>query len=221
MNYYNYFTEIEEHFRKTRGTSLFLLSTLDWALAGTWKDAGVPLEAVLRGIDVAFEKWRGRKSKTQMVNSLAFCTQAVMTEAQVMAGATPARVKETAPPFPLEDLRRYFAQNIEALQRQQNPAFHDIAAALDRLATDLDKHFHNLEELERHLTALEEKMVAVARVSQTDEQLLSFRRDLDIQLRPYRGKMSVEQLSMLEKQYLERKLLEDGNLPRLSLFYLR
>jgi hypothetical protein len=221
VNYYNYFTEIEEHFQKARGTSLFLLSTLDWALAETWKDAGVPLEAVLRGIDAAFEKWRGRKSKTQMVNSLAFCAQAVMTEAQVMAGAKPTRVKETAPPFPLEDLRRYFTQNIEALLRQQNAAFHDIAATLDRLRADLESHFHNLEDLERHLTALEEKMVAVARVSQSDEQLLSFRRDLDNQLRPYRGKMSVEQLSMLEKQYLERKLLEDGNLPRLSLFYLR
>jgi hypothetical protein len=221
VNYYNYFTEIEEHFQKARGTSLFLLSTLDWALAATWKDAGVPLEAVLRGIDVSFEKWRGRKVKTQMVNSLAFCAQAVMTEAQVMAGATPGRVKETAPPFPLEDLRRYFAQNIEALQRQHNAAFHDIAAALNRLAADLESHFQNLEELERHLTALEEKMVAAARVSQTDEQLLASRRDLDIQLRPYRGKMSAEQLCMLEKQYLERKLLEDGNLPRLSLFYLR
>ena len=38
------------------------------------------LEAVLRGIDAAFEKWRSRKVKTQMVNSLAFCSQAVLTE---------------------------------------------------------------------------------------------------------------------------------------------
>jgi len=221
VNYYNYFTEIEDHFRATRGTSLFMLSTLDWALAGTWKDAGIPLEAVLRGIDAAFEKWRARKVKTQMVNSLAFCTQAVMTEAQVMAGAVPSRAKETAPPFPLEDLRRYFEGNSEALRRQSNPAFHEIAGALDRLASDLPQHFQNLEELERHLTALEDKMVAAARLGQTDEQLLTARRDLDLQLRPYRSKMSVEQLAMLEKQYLERRLLEDDNLPRLSLFYLR
>jgi hypothetical protein len=221
VNYYNYFTEIEEHFQKVRGTSLFLLSTLDWALAGTWKDAGVPLEAVLRGIDAAFEKWRKRKIKTQMVNSLAFCAQAVMTEAQVMAGATPSRVKETAPPFPVEDLRRYLENNSEALRRQSNQALHDIAAALDRLAGDLDKYFHDLEELERHLTALEDKLVAAARMARKDEQLVAARRDLDMQLRPYRGKMSAEQLAMLEKQYLERRLLEDSNLPRLSLFYLR
>ena len=70
MNYFNYFTEIEDHFQRVRGTSLFLLSPLDWALIETWNESGVPLEAVLRGIDAAFEKWRSRKVKTQMVNSL-------------------------------------------------------------------------------------------------------------------------------------------------------
>ena len=107
-NYFNYFTEIEEHFQRVRGTSLFLLSPLDWALVESWKNGEVPLEAVLRGIDAAFEKWRSRKVKTQMVNSLAFCAQSVLTEAQIMAGAAPARVrKESAPPFPLEELRAY------------------------------------------------------------------------------------------------------------------
>jgi len=86
VNYFNYFTEIEDHFQRVRGTSLFLLSPLDWALIESWNESGVPLEAVLRGIDAAFEKWRGRKVKTQMVNSLAFCAQAVLTEAQIMAG---------------------------------------------------------------------------------------------------------------------------------------
>src|SRR5258708_37933229 len=85
-NYFNYFTEIEEHFQRARGTSLFLLSPLDWALLESWKNAGVPLEAVLRGIDAAFDKWRSRKSKTQKVNSLAFCTQAGLTDAQQMSG---------------------------------------------------------------------------------------------------------------------------------------
>ena len=221
MNYFNYYTEIEEHFQKTRGTSLFLFSPLDWALAGTWKEAGIPLEAVLRGIDAAFAKWRARKSKTQKVNSLAFCAQAVMTEAQIMAGALPARAQEAAPPFPLQDLRRFFADNSAALRARTNPAFHEIAATLDRLAEEMETHYHNLEDLERHLTALEDKMVAAARVGQTDEQLLAARRELDLQLRPYRGKMSTEQLAMLEKQYLERRLLEENGLPRLSLFYLR
>ena len=113
MNYFNYFTEIEEHFQRARGTSLFLLSPLDWALIESWKNSGVPLEAVLRGIDAAFEKWRGRKVKTQMVNSLAFCAQAVLTEAQIMAGALPrARPRR---PSPLDELRAYLEGNAAAI----------------------------------------------------------------------------------------------------------
>ena len=85
-NYFNYFTEIEEHFQRARGTSLFLLSPLDWAVIENWKNGGVPLEAVLRGIDEAFDKWRSRKVKTRRVNSIAYCTQAVMEAAQSIIG---------------------------------------------------------------------------------------------------------------------------------------
>ena len=80
-NYFNYFTEVEEHFQRARGTGLWLMSPLDWALVESWKNAGVPLEAVLRGIDIAFEKWRSRKSRLRMINSIAYCTQPVMAEA--------------------------------------------------------------------------------------------------------------------------------------------
>jgi hypothetical protein len=217
-NYFNYFTEIEEHFQRARGTSLFLLSPLDWALIETWKSAGVPLEAVLRGIDAAFEKWRGRNVKTQMVNSLAFCAQAVLTEAQLMAGTGQPRARRTtAPPFPLEELRGYLRANAAALP----PEHGDIAAALERLAGEVERYYEDLESLEQRLTVLEEKMIAALRASQTEEALLDTRRELDRQLRPYRGKMTAEQLAMLEKQYLERNLLEKAGLPRLSLFYMR
>ena len=219
-NYYNYFTEIEEHFQKVRGTSLFRLSPLDWALVGAWKDSGVPLEAVLRGIDAAFEKWRGRKSKIQLVNSLAFCAQAVLTEAQRMAGtAAPARHRESAPPFPLDDLRDYLVRNAAAV-RQAGALYDEIASALERIAAQAETQYQDLEELERRLTVLEEKMLAAARSRQSEEQLLEARRQLEAQLRPYRSKMSAGHLALLEKQYLERNLLEKGNLPRLSLFYL-
>jgi hypothetical protein len=164
-NYFNYFTEIEEHFQKARGTSLFLLSPLDWALIESWKNGGVPLEAVLRGIDSAFEKWRGRKVKTQMVNSLAFCAQAVQTEAQIMAGtAQPRAHHEAAPPFALEELRTFLKGNAVALP----PEYGDIAAALERLAGEVEQQYQDLESLERRLTVLEEKMIAAARTSQSE-----------------------------------------------------
>ena len=213
LNYFNYFTEIEEHFQRARGTALFLMSPLDWALVESWKNADVPLEAVLRGIDAAFEKWRARKHKTQMVNSLAFCAQAVLTEAQIMSGAIPAR-KEAAPPFPLDELRTYLQANADCVEER----FPEIAASLRSVAAG---ELNDLESVEQRLTVLEEKMIAAARLAQTEEDLLAARQSLDRHLRPYRGKMTAEQLSMLEKQFLERSLLETSRLPRLSLFYFR
>lgn len=220
-NYFNYFTEVEEHFQRTRGTSLFLFSSLDWALIETWKDAGVPLEAVLRGIDVAFEKWRAKKKRLRMINGLGYCTQAVMTEAEIMAGTAPAsaRKKEASAPFSLDELKAFLASNAGTLRALEG--YGEIAASLDRLNTEAANLYHDLEQMEQRLSALEDKMTAIARARQSEEDLFAARRDLDAQLRPYRGKMSAEQLSMLERQYLARRLFESAGLPRLSLFYLR
>jgi hypothetical protein len=216
-NYFNYFTEIEEHFRKVRGTGLFLLSPLDWALVESWKNAGVPLEAVLRGIDAAFEKWHSRKKKLQQVNSIAYCAQAVFTESQILSGAaTPKKAVE--PPFSLEELRTYLDRNAADLRAR--PGYDEIAASLDRLAAEAEAHYADLEALEQRLTALEDKMSAIAKTSVSEDELFSARRELDATLRPYRGKMTADQLAMLERQYLERRILENARLPRLSLFYL-
>ena len=219
-NYFNYFTEVEERFQKARGTGLFLMSPLDWALVETWKNAGVPLEAALRGIDAAFEKWRSKKKRGQNVNSVAYCSQAVLAEAQAMAGVAPAPGrKASAAPFSLEHLEKYLRENAGQIRKQ--PGFEDMASAVDRLAAEAPALFHDLEDLEQRLTALEDKIIALVRSRQTEEDLLRARRELDLQLRAYRGKMTAPQLAMLEKQYLERQLLESAGLPRLSLFYLR
>jgi hypothetical protein len=219
-NYFNYFTEVEEHFQRARGTGLWLMSPLDWALVEAWKNAGVPLEAVLRGIDAAFEKWRGGRSKLQMVNSVAYCTQAVMAEAQVMAGVAGAQPRpETAAPFPLEELTSYLERNAAILRNR--PGYETIAAALDRLTADAGSLYGDLEQMEQRLTALEDKMAAIAAANSSEEELFQARRELDSKLRPYRGKMSAEQISMLERQYLARNLFDSASLPRLSLFYLR
>jgi hypothetical protein len=216
-NYFNYFTEIEEHFRKARGTGLFLLSPMDWALIEAWKNAGIPLEAVLRGIDAAFEKWRKRpaKARMQMVNSIAYCTQAISVEAQAIANNSPVRKKETAPPFALEDVRAFVIRNADALRKANQG---ETAASLESL--DIETLYTDLEQLEQRLTAIEEKLIAGLRTQATEESLFEARRALDLQLKPYRGKMTADQIAMLEKQFLERRMLEDQNLPRLSLFYL-
>jgi hypothetical protein len=223
-SYFNYFTEIEEHFQKARGTSLFLLSPLDWALIEAWKNADVPLEAVLRGIDSAFEKWRSRRSRTQMVNSLAFCSQAVMTEAQRMADAgtagRSATTREEDQPFAPEALRSFIERNAAAIRDTGVGEFEPVASSLDHILGELADLAKDPEKLEERLTVLEQKLIALARSRQSDEQALELRERLAAQIGPYRSKMTAPQIAMLEAQFLERTLLETAGLPRLSLFYL-
>jgi len=220
-NYFNYFTEIEEHFQRARGTGLFLLSPLDWALIESWKNSDIPLEAVLKGIDETFEKWRRRKIKRRLINSLAYCAQAVLEAAQ--RAPTSARRGRTSsePPFALGELRAHLTKSAGAIRQRSGSPFEEIANSLDVLAADADNHIANLEELEQRLTTLEEKLVAAIRTTQSDDDLYTIRQDLDRELRPYRGRMTADQLSMLERRYLDTALLEHAHMPRLSLFYLR
>jgi hypothetical protein len=224
-NYFNYFTEIEEHFQRARGTSLFLLSPLDWALIETWKNSGVPLEAVLRGIDEAFEKWRSRKSRRQMVNSIAYCAQAVMKEAQRSADSGQGQggesaAGEEAAPFPPDAVRHHIEDAAKAVG-QAGVDFLPVQESLERILADLPAISADLEALEQRLTGLEQKLVAIVRAKQTDSQALEIRQKLESHLRPWRSKMTAPQIAMLEVQYLDRAILESAGLPRLSLFYLR
>lgn len=218
LNYFSYFTEVEEHFQRARGTGLFLMSPLDWALVESWKNAGIPLEAVLRGIDAAFEKWRSRRQKHQMINSLAYCAQAVLKEAEAMTANRPSPSSTAGPAIPPEAVQNHLEKALSALGSR--PGYGEIAAGLRAVLENLEAHLGDLEDLELRLTALEDKMASIARARLSDEQLLEMRRELERELRPYRSRMSAEQLARLEKSFLDRKVYELESLPRLSLFYL-
>ena len=219
-NYFNYFTEVEEHFQRARATSLFLMSPLDWAMVEAWKNTGVPLEAVLRGIDDAFEKYRMRKKKTaQQVNSLSYCAQAVTKAAEDMLSNRPQR---KAPPsaeesLPNEQLRAELESRVPELAAR---GFTSQADAVRAIVADFAAHHQDLEALEQHLTAIEERILAQARAAQTEAQLLAARQDLVSELRPHRSRLSAAELAMLEKSFLDRRLLEKLGIRRLSLFFL-
>lgn len=229
-NYFNYFTEIEEHFQRRRGTIL-LLSTLDWALIEIWKDAGVPLEAVLRGIDEAFDRYDQRPSKGRKVNSLAYCTQAVLSAAEEMkeaaVGASQAANKKTDDKFTPAEIKAYLQRNAEALRGRSThlpalaqPTAAGAAKSLQEVIASLETKAPNLEDLERRLTVLEEKLFASLTAAQSENDLLQVRTEVDREMAPYRGKMSGPQMEQLRKQYVHKRLLERYDLPRLSLFYM-
>jgi hypothetical protein len=235
-NYFNYFTEIEEHYLRRRGTHL-LLSTLDWALIETWKSAGVPLEAVLRGVDATFDKYDQRPSKSKKVNSLAYCSQAVLAAAEDMkeaaVGATGEEKARPEPGFEAAQIAAFLRGNAErlekaklperagfatgALAREEAGSLREMAEAIERNGND---KLPRLEDLERRLTVLEEKLFAVLMAATPDEDLVNVRAEADRDIAPYRRKMTAAQIEQLHKQYVHKRLLERCGVPRLSLFYM-
>ncbi len=226
-NYFNYFTEIEEHFSRRRGT-LLLLSTLDWALIETWREAGVPLAAALRGIDESFDKYEARKTKGRVrkVNGLAWCAQAVITAMEDMqeaaVGATP--VKE-APASGLEQERiaahLSVCADAYAVAAADHAQLADISTRLAKLAGEVRAQAPVPEELERTLTVLEEKLFAALHFLAPEEELVALREQAARELAPYRSRMQAVQIRQIERQFLHKRLLERYNLPRLSLFYMQ
>ncbi len=230
MNYFNYFTEIEEHFQRRRGT-LLLLSTLDWALIETWKEAAVPLEAVLRGIDAAFDAYDRKPRKTRKVNSLAFCSQEVLAAAEDMKEAAVGSKREATERdsgLAAGDVSAYLARNAALLGRAKlqglpEQVVREAAESMLKIANDLkqstNKRLH-LEDVERRLTVLEEKIQAALMSSTKEDELVTIRAEADRQIAAYRGKMNAAQIDQLQKQFLHKRLLERYSLPRLSLFYM-
>jgi hypothetical protein len=238
FNYFNYFTEIEDYFWRKRGAHL-LVSPLDWAIVETWQKAGIPLNAVLKGIDRAFESWsRSRRaSGGRQLKSLAYCVDAVLdsaAEAQEAAAGTGPEVaspKPAAEPFSRDEMKGYFTRNaarLRAAAERQRAQHANLAARFEEAAKRLEEAAPlleapgalDLEDLERRLTVLEEKLAAALSADAEEETLLDIRRDIDRSLAPYRRKMSAAQLAQLERQYTQKRLFEHFGAPRLSLFYL-
>jgi hypothetical protein len=236
-NYFNYFTEIEERFRQRRGAAL-LLSTLDWALIETWREAGIPLQAALRGIDAAFDKYEARQKRARMqkINGLAWCAQAVMQTAMEMSeAAVGSASSDGAAAKPAEDsgfehqrVAAHLTAAADALDSAQVAldACHATASRLREMAAEVTAASDgksaavNLEALERSLTVLEEKLFAALTAAAPEELLVGLKENAARELARYRSRMGAVQLRQVERQLVQKQLLAHYNLPRLSLFYM-
>ena len=232
-NYFNYFTEIEERFQQRRGTIL-LLSTLDWALIEMWREAGIPLEAVLRGIDAAFDKYEARQKRARMqrVNGLAWCAQAVMQAAMEMSAAATGSAAATTTAqesgFEHERVAAHLTAAAEALDRAMvaDEACRATAVRLRELAAEVraaggeNAAADDLEALERSLNVLEEKLFVALTAAAPEALLVGLKEHAARELAPYRSRMGAVQLRQVEQQFERKQLLVHYNLPRLSLFYM-
>jgi hypothetical protein len=239
FNYFNYFTEIEEHFWRKRGAHL-LVSPLDWAILETWQKSAIPLEAVLRGIDRAFESYgRSRRGAAgRPLKSLAYCVDAVLEAAaevqEATAGSGPQVRREISAtePFSRDELRHFLddrgrklnssAEKHAAVSPHLAQQLNDVASAIPALQTILDSPARlDLEDFERRLTVLEDKLTAALTAAADTDAMLGVRRDMDRAIAPYRRKMSAEQIACIERQYLQKRVFEIYGLSRLSLYYVK
>lgn len=239
FNYFDYFTEIEEHFWKKRGAHL-LVSPLDWAVLETWQKSAIPLEAVLRGIDRSFESYaRSRRGASgRPLKSLVYCVDAVLEAAselqETAAGTGPKTERHTArrEPFSREELRKFLEGCRSAIlagagkKRCGAPhlarQFEQMASEILAIQSAVDSTASlDLEDLERRLTVLEDRLIAAITVAVDSDTMLTLRRDMDRALSPYRRKLTADQIARIERQYLQKRLFEAYNLPRLSLYYIK
>ena len=235
-NYFNYFTEIEEHWQQCRGT-VTLLSPLDWALIESFQDSGIPLEVVLRGMEAAFAKQAKRQSKVQKVNSLSYCAQAILSEFErfqesAVGKHQPANSASTQAQSERENLVQMMertagqlAQVSERIGREglslANGFFESIAETLQSLKEEVSASTHlDFEQLEMRLSMLEDRILATLFAALSDEVLLGLRTEVSQELNRHRRGLKAEHLAMLERKMMSKKLLERFGVPRLSLFYM-
>ena len=201
LNYFNYFTEIERFYQSKR-ESFTLLSTLDWVLIENWKEQGLPLEIVLKGIDRAFSRAKRR------INSLAYCVKAVEEVSEEQKALTVEAPR--LPDFSADEVAAYVGRLAGEVQ--------SVDANLAESIRNVD--LSDLRTAEQTLSALEEKLVAKLKVTADDKTMIELKQAVDRELNPFRSTMTAPQLAMLEQQMWRRKLLERAGAPRLSLFYL-
>ena len=211
MNYFNYFTEIE-HFYQSRRESFTLLSTLDWVLIENWKEQGVPLDLILKGIDRAFSRARRK------INSLAYCIKAIEEVIEEQKDTRTDRPE--LPQISFEETAKYLsdlATRVDAI----SSAFPEFSSRIGAVAASIRcVDTGSFREAEQTLSALEDRLISILRVAAEENVLIEIQLDVESELSPFRSTMTTEQLAMLEQQLLKRKLLERYDVPRLSLFYL-
>jgi hypothetical protein len=237
MNYFNYFTEIEDAFVRRRGKHLFL-SPIDWALMETWKQAGIPLHIVLRGIERAFDSHEAKKRK-RSIKSLLYCQEEVeaqfaeWVESRVGANSNSTdAIDVNKTPFTPTRIREHLHESQNIIQhlgstraRSEADSFSEALTRASELLKDLQNDFEtdgdlNTRKLEDSLTGLERMLNDALLASVPVKTLETIRKELKAQFKPYKSHMDPQVYKQTLDNLLLKRLREHYGVPRLSLFYL-
>ena len=234
LNYFNYFTEIEDAFVRRRGKHLFL-SPIDWALMETWKQQGIPLHIVLRGVEKSFDSFEARPRK-RTVKSLLYCQEEVEAQyeewVEAHVGSTPdqAEADSDKTPFSFAAVSEHLQRNRGALgelahARNKEDDLSEALTRAEMLLVEIENDFRSgatldTRKLEDSLTGLE-RMLNDAMLSVVDKDGLDeLQTEVKDQLKPYRSQMEAAVYKQTFDNLLLKRLREKFAVPRLSLFYV-
>jgi hypothetical protein len=243
LNYFNYFTEVEEEFVRRRGKPL-MISPLDWALVESWKDAGMPLHLVLRSINEAFDSYDKRPSRRQKVNSILYCEQVVESN---FAAYRTGQVGGTAQAGSEDDSEgsQTKGQSDAAFSKSELLAFlarcsseladaaayaggSHLEAAIARgrsrlaeIALEIESARRiDSEGIERNLDSIDRMMLEAIRSESSEDTMNDLMKEAQSQLRSYKKKMDKAFYEQTVQNFITRRLREANHIPRLSLFYM-
>ncbi len=225
MNYFNYFTEIEDTFVRRRGKHL-LLSPIDWAMIDTWQERGIPLHIALRGIEEVFDNF-DKNPGPRTIKSLMFCREEVEAQYQEwlasQAGKAGGEDDDVPAPDGLspENIAGHIDTLIDELRSVKAPHLtEDIDRAASRLAGLREELTPGLETIDRSLLDIE-KFLDEALLARTEKgELKRVEKHVASQLREYKAGMEKDAYEQTFRIMLLKRLREDAGIPRMGLFYL-
>lgn len=232
MHYYSYYSEVEEHYVRRRKKNI-MISPIDWALIQTWKEMGIPLHVVLRGIDQAFDHYDSRPVKTRRVNTLFFCHQSVQecfsqyTQSRVGEAVEESMTSSWVERKEAETLLEQFCRQVSRAHRQANEQeMIALGIVLERARVRLDDLRKALPEegepdsdsLERDLQIIDGWITDAIQEAVGLEKVNSWKIDARRELRPYKKRVPAPMFEKILENYLRRRARRDFRLSPLSLF---
>lgn len=238
MNYYNYFSEIEEMFVRRRGRNL-LLSPLDWALIEDWKERGIPLRIVLNGIEKVFDHADKQPSKKQTIKSLTYCREEIEAQysdwlvsqtgkkddgkTQSLNSANQNSETENVAKNE-SNLDETTVFHLEKVSDELNESLKKTDGELRQILESCQRELKNFKQnpptvkiLEKALEEMDARIDAILLKTEATEQLKS---EIEKQIASYKNKMEHAVYQRTFDLMVVKRLREKTKIPRLNLFYL-
>jgi hypothetical protein len=221
VNYYNYFTEIEDTFVRRRAKHLFL-SPLDWALIDVWKDRGIPLHIVIRAIESVFDVFDRQPPGTRTIKSLFYCREEIESQyLEWLNSRVGSTEDEDAKQFPRDAIETHIDSAIEKLRNvKQESMTEDISRSITRLEELRDDLTSDTESIDGTLGDIEKILDRALLTKWDSTHLKRVEKEIASELRPYKADMEPDVYRNTKELMLLKRLREDAGVPRLGLFYI-